>query len=83
MAISRSEAIAQVEAAVNAMDLDWPTKPTHVVYDELTQESRYAWLFFYGIPVDMRVAGRDAEPGENPPYRVDKETGEMELGGQL
>jgi len=79
MTISRAEAIALVEAEINAMDLDWPTKPKHVVFDEMTRENEDAWLFFYGIPEDMRVAGRDPEPGENPPYKVDKKTGEMTL----
>jgi len=83
MALSKGEAIARVEAEINAMDLDWPTKPKHVVYDELTQETEQAWLFFYGIPEDMRVAGRDSQPDENPPWRVDKETGEMSLGGTM
>ena len=80
MTITRAEAIARVEARINEMDLDWPTKPKHVVFDELTEEREDGWVFFYGIPDDMRVAGRDPEPAENRPWCVNRETGEMTPG---
>ena len=79
MPISKEQAIAKVDAVINEMDLDWPTKPKHVVFDELTQEQEEGWLFFYGIPDDMRVVGRDPEPTDNPPWLVNRDTGEMTL----
>ena len=79
MTISKEQAIAKVDAAINEMDLDWPTKPKHVVFDDLTQEREDGWVFFYGIPEDMRVHGRDPEPVDNPPWLVNRETGEMTL----
>jgi hypothetical protein len=79
MSLSKSEAIAQVNARINEMDLDWPTKPKQVVFEELTQETDEGWLFFYAIPEDMRMLERDPEPQDNPPWMVDRETGELTL----
>ena len=79
MTLSKSEAIALVESRINEMDLDWPTKPKHFVDDTLTEETGEGWLFFYGIPEEMRVAGRDPEPADNKPWFVNRETGEMKL----
>lgn len=79
MPVSKEEAIAKVDEVINAMDLDWPTKPKHVVFDELTVEREDGWLFYYGIPDDMRVHGRDPEPADNPPWLVKRESGDMEL----
>ncbi len=77
MTLTKAEAIALVDARINEMDLDWPNKPKHVVFDEWTRETDTGWVFFYGIPDDMRVVGRDPEPRDNPPWRVDRETGEL------
>ena len=81
MAISKSDAVALVTDRINQFDLDWPTKPKHVVFDQLTEETDTGWLFYYGIPEDLRVSGRDPEPAENPPWRVNRETGELSLEG--
>lgn len=75
--ISREEAIAEITARINEMDLDWPTKPKHVVFDDLTQETDDGWVFFYGIPDDLLVAGRDPHNADNPPWQVNRDTGEM------
>jgi len=77
--ISRKEAIAEVEKRINAFDPDWPTKPRQVVYEELTREDPDGWLFFYAIPEDRRLPGRDPEPEDNPPWFVNRETGDMTL----
>lgn len=79
--VSKRDAIMQVEQRINEPDLDWPTKPRQVVFDELTEEKATGWLLFYGIPEEMRVPGRDPEPGANPPWFVTKETGEMMQSG--
>jgi hypothetical protein len=79
MSISKSEAIAKVNARINETDLDWPTKQKHEVIEALTEESEGAWLFFYAVVEDFYVAGRDPEPLENPPWRVDRNSGELSL----
>ncbi len=79
MAISLDEAIAKVTARINEMDLDWPTKPKHVVIEELTRETESGWLLFYGVDEAVRVTGRDPEPQDNPPWQVNRETGELTL----
>ena len=79
MPLSKSEAIAQVNARINEMDLDWPTKAKHAVVDELTQSTDTGWLFFYGVVDEVRVAGRDPEPQDNPPCLVNRETGELTM----
>jgi len=79
--VSKRDAIAQVELRINEPDMDWPTKPRQVVFDELTEEEANGWHFFYGIPEEMRVPGRDPEPADNPPWFVNKETGEMMQSG--
>ena len=77
--ITKSEAIADITARINEMDLDWPTKPKHVVFDDLTQETDDGWIFFYGIPDDLWVASRDPDNASNPPWQVNRNTGEMSL----
>lgn len=77
MAISQQDALLRVTAEINQPDLDWPTKPTHVVFDELTMETDTGWIFYYGIPEEFRVLGRDPEPQDNPPWRVDKASGTL------
>jgi len=79
--VSKLDAIAQVEQRINEPDMDWPTKPKQVVFDELTEEKANGWLFFYGIPEEMRIPGRDPEPEDNPRWFVNKETGEMMQSG--
>ena len=78
--VSKQDAIAQVEKRINEPDLDWPTKPRQVVFDELTREESNGWLFFYGIPDEMRVPGRDPDPADSLPWFVNRETGEMTQG---
>jgi hypothetical protein len=77
--VSREQAMHEVEKRINAFDPDWPTKPKQVVFDAMTREEADGWLFFYGIPDDMRVPGRDPEPEDNPPWHVNRETGEASL----
>ena len=77
--LSRAEAIDLVSARINETDLDWPTKPKHSVFEEMIEESDAGWIVYYGIPEDMRVAGRDPEPMDNPPWLVDRETGQLQL----
>ncbi len=79
--VSKEAAIAKVEERINQPDMDWPTKPKQVVFDELTKEEANGWLFFYGIPEEMRVPDRDPEPEDNPPWFVNMETGEMKQIG--
>lgn len=75
--LSKEDAVARVQQRINEPDMDWPTKPKQVVFDELTQEKPDGWLFFYGIPDDLRVPGRDPEPADNPPWFVNRESGEL------
>ena len=75
--MSKSDAIAGVTARINEMDLDWPTKPKHVVFDELTKETGTGWLFYYGIPEELWVPGRDPDNADNSPWQVNRETGDM------
>ncbi len=75
--VSKAEAIAQVEKRINEPDMDWPTKPRQTVFDELTREEPDGWTFFYGIPYELRMPGRDPEPEDNPPWFVKRDTGEM------
>jgi hypothetical protein len=79
MSISKSDAIVEITARINEMDLDWPTKPKHVVFDDLTQETDTGWIFFYGIPEDLWVTGRDPANADNPTWQVNRHTGEMTL----
>jgi hypothetical protein len=79
--VSKQDAMAQVEKRINEPDMNWPTKPKQLVFDELTREEADGWLFFYGIPEDMRMPGRDPEPEDNVPWLVNKETGEMSQPG--
>jgi hypothetical protein len=75
--ISRQQAIEMVEEQINAFDPDWPTKPRQLVVDELTREEANGWWFYYAIEEDRRVPGRDPEPEDNPPWFVNRETGEL------
>ena len=77
--VTKAEAQVLVEAAVNEPDLDWPTKPEHRVFDELTEETDDGWLFFCAVVDSLRVVGRDPEPGEAPPWHVNRETGEVTI----
>ncbi len=79
MSISKSEAVAKVNARINETDLDWPTKQKHEVIEALTEESEDSWLFFYAVVDDFYVAGRDPEPLENPTWRVNRNSGELSL----
>jgi len=79
MSISKSEAVAKVNARINETDLDWPTKQKHEVIEALTEESEDSWLFFYAVVEDFYVAGRDPEPLENPTWRVNCNSGELSL----
>ncbi len=79
--VSREEAVAKVDEHINEPDLDWPTKPKQVVFDDLIEESDEGWLIYYGIPDDLRVPGRDPEPKDNPPCFVDRATGELRQRG--
>lgn len=74
--ITRDEAITAVEALINEPDLDWPTKPRQAVYDELTIETPWGWVFFHASHPDFFVPDRDAEPGASRPYAVNKSTAE-------
>ena len=80
MTLSRQDAIDQVTARINEPDLDWPTKPKQVVFEELMVEKSEGWLVFYGIPEDLRVRGRDPEPEDNPPWLVNRITGALTPG---
>ena len=75
--VSKQDAINQVEKRINEPDMDWPTKPKQLVFDELTREETDGWLFYFGIPEDMRMPGRDPEPQDNVPWFVNRATGEM------
>ena len=75
--ISRAEARELVEVAINETDWNWPTKPVQVIYDELTLEQPWGWVFFHASDPEFLVHGRDPGPNGNLPYRVNKETGEM------
>jgi hypothetical protein len=75
--ISKEDAIALVEKRINEPDMDWPTKPKQVVFEHLTREEPNGWHFFWAIHDDLRVPGRDPEPEDNPPWFVNRETGEL------
>ena len=51
MTLTRAQALALVDERINEMDLDWPTKPKHVVFDEITRETDAGWVleatFYY------------------------------------
>lgn len=79
MSISKKEAIDKVNVRINETDLDWPTKQKHVVVEELTREFEDSWLVFYAVTDDYFVSGRDPEAEDNPPWRVDRKTGELSL----
>ncbi len=79
--ISKTDAIAQVEAQLNEFDPDWPTQPRRVVEDSLTLEKDWGWVLFYCVPEDFRI-GRSGElPSQNPPFLVNRHTGEFEITG--
>ncbi len=75
--ISRAEARELVEVAINETDWNWLTKPVQVVYDKLTVEQPWGWVFYHASDPEFLVHGRDPGPQANPPYRVNKETGEI------
>ena len=75
--ISKAEARALVEAAINETDWNWPTKPVQVIYDEFTAEHSWGWVFYHAADPEFLVHGRDPGPKENLPYLVNKDTGEF------
>ena len=77
--LTKAEAIERVEHLINEPDLNFPTRHKQVVYDEFTTEEPDGWLFYYTASEVFWVAGRDPEASENPPVRVDKHTGEIQL----
>ena len=79
--ISKTDAIAQIEARINEFDADWPTRPKRLVEDSLTLEKKWGWVLFYSVPEDFRVGQREELVEENPPFIVNARTGEIEATG--
>ena len=75
--LDKAEGQALVEAVINETDWNWPTKPVQVVYEELTTEQPWGWVFYHASDPEFLVHGRDPGPKENFPYLVNKETGEL------
>lgn len=73
--LTKAEARQLVEAAINEPDWNWPTKPLQVIYDELTVEAPWGWMFYHASDPEHLVHGRDPGPEQNLPYLVNKETG--------
>ena len=74
--VTKAEAQAQVEELINVIDWDWPNRPRQVVYEDLTVETDWGWVFYHASDPEHLVHGRDRDPQDNPPYLVNKETGE-------
>jgi hypothetical protein len=74
--VAKAEAQAQVEELINEIDWDWPNRPRQVVYEDLTVETGWGWVFYHASDPEHLVHGRDRAPQDNPPYLVNKDTGE-------